>query len=284
MVARFLIAPVETVGDAAAPATPVRTSPLTTIIPSSLLRITPPRGFRPFYTRPAREVARPGVEGGGGRGASAAAVTRTRLSSVIFYQPGRHDRTVLAHDPFKALVAPRPIGWVSTMGADGSVNLAPYSFFNAVGERPPMLGFSSTGAKDSETFAGELSEFVWNLVTYELREPMNASSAPLPRGRSEFERAGLTMARSHLVAPPRVAEARCAMECRVVHQLELRDVDGRPTDQHLVIGQVVGVHLDQDVIVDGAVDTRRLRPVARLGGPADYAVVDERFQMRRPEA
>jgi flavin reductase (DIM6/NTAB) family NADH-FMN oxidoreductase RutF len=206
------------------------------------------------------------------------------LWSVIFYKPGGHDRSVLAHDPFKALVAPRPIGWVSTVAGDGSVNLAPYSFFNAVGERPPMLAFSSTGAKDSQTFAREVREFVWNLVTYELREQMNATSAPLPRGASEFERAGLTMAASTLVAPPRVAEARCAMECRVVHHLDLCDIDGRPTDQHLVIGQVIGIHLAEDAIVDGVVDTHRLHPVARLGGPADYAVVDERFQMRRPSA
>jgi len=203
---------------------------------------------------------------------------------VIFYEPGDHRASGLAHDPFKALVAPRPIGWVSTIAADGSVNLAPYSFFNAIGEGPPMLAFSSSGAKDSSTFAGEVREFVWNLVTYELREQMNATSAPLPRGRSEFERAGLTMAASALVAPPRVAEARCAMECRVVHHLDLCDVEGRPTDQHLVVGQVVGVHVDEDAIVDGAVDTRRLRPVARLGGPADYTVVDALFQMRRPSA
>lgn len=203
---------------------------------------------------------------------------------MIFYEPGRLDRSVLAHDPFKALVAPRPIGWVSTRAADGSVNLAPYSFFNAVGEQPPMLGFSSTGAKDSATYAGEIREFVWNLVTYELREEMNETSAPLPRGRSEFERAGLEMADSVHVSPPRVASARCAMECKVVHHLELHDVEGRPADQHLVIGQVVGVHLDEDAIVDGAVDPRRLRPVARLGGPADYAVVEDLFQMTRPLA
>jgi flavin reductase (DIM6/NTAB) family NADH-FMN oxidoreductase RutF len=147
---------------------------------------------------------------------------------------------VLAHDPFKALVAPRPIGWVSTMSADGSVNLAPYSFFNAIGEGPPMLAFSSHGAKDSSTFASELREFVWNLVTFDLREKMNETSAPLARGRSEFERAGLEMAPSTLVTPPRVAAALCAMECKVVHALQLRDVDGRCVDQHLVIGQVVG--------------------------------------------
>jgi flavin reductase (DIM6/NTAB) family NADH-FMN oxidoreductase RutF len=202
---------------------------------------------------------------------------------VIFYEPHRRDRSLLAHDPFKALVAPRPIGWVSTQGADGSVNLAPYSFFNAIGEAPPMLAFSSFGAKDSSTFTTEISEFVWNLVTYELRQQMNETSAPLPRGHSEFERAGLEMAPSRLVAPPRVAAARCAMECRVVHHLQLRDIEGCAVEQYLVVGQVVGVHLDEAAVVDGVVETARLRPVARLGGPADYAVVDRTFQMYRPQ-
>ncbi|MGZ4311224.1 MAG: flavin reductase family protein [Solirubrobacteraceae bacterium] len=201
---------------------------------------------------------------------------------MIFYEAGRHRDAGLAHDPFKALVTPRPIGWVSTMSAEGLVNLAPYSFFNAIGEAPPMLAFSSNGAKDSATFAGELREFVWNLVTFELREEMNATSASLPRGRSEFERAGLEMAPSRFVAPPRVASARCAMECKVVQAVELHDVNGRPADQHLVIGQVLGVHLDESAIVDGAVDTAGLRPVARLGGPADYTVVSDVFQMVRP--
>jgi flavin reductase (DIM6/NTAB) family NADH-FMN oxidoreductase RutF len=203
---------------------------------------------------------------------------------VIFYEPASRDTSLLAHDPFKALVAPRPIGWVSTMAADGSVNLAPYSFFNAIGEDPPMLAFSSRGAKDSATFAGEIEEFVWNLVTYELREAMNETSAPLARGDSEFERAGLDLAPSRLVRPPRVAASRCAMECRVVHQFELSDLDGRRTNQHLVIGQVVGVHLDESAIVGSSVDTTELRPVARCGGPADYAVVDRLFQMTRPSA
>jgi flavin reductase (DIM6/NTAB) family NADH-FMN oxidoreductase RutF len=202
---------------------------------------------------------------------------------VIFYRPGERPE-LLPHDPFKALVAPRPIGWVSTMSTDGSVNLAPYSFFNAVGEGPPMLAFSSSGAKDSATFATDLREFVWNLVTAELSEAMNETSAPLPRGQSEFERAGLQMAPSRLVAPPRVASCRCAMECRVVHHLQLEDVDGRQTDQHLVIGQVLGVHLDEDAIVNGVVDTARLRPVARLGGPADYALVEHVFRMTRPRS
>jgi flavin reductase (DIM6/NTAB) family NADH-FMN oxidoreductase RutF len=203
---------------------------------------------------------------------------------VIFYEPGRRDRDQLAHDPFKALVAPRPIGWVSTVDRDGAVNLAPYSFFNAVGERPPLLAFCSTGAKDSQAFAGEVREFVWNLVTAELVEQMNETSAPLPRGHSEFDRAGLEMAPSRLVAPPRVAAARCSMECKVTHHIDLQDVDGRPTDQHLVIGQVVGVHVDETAITAGTVDTTTLRPVARLGGPGDYTVVESSFEMLRPQS
>jgi flavin reductase (DIM6/NTAB) family NADH-FMN oxidoreductase RutF len=203
---------------------------------------------------------------------------------VIFYEPGRRDRDQLAHDPFKAIVAPRPIGWVSTVDRAGAVNLAPYSFFNAVGERPPMLAFCSTGAKDSQAFADEMREFVWNLVTDELITHMNETSAPLARGHSEFERAGLEMAPSRLVAPPRVAAARCSMECRVTHHLDLQDVDGNPTDQHLVIGQVVGVHLDETVISGGIVDTATLRPVARLGGPGDYTIVQSSFELLRPQS
>jgi flavin reductase (DIM6/NTAB) family NADH-FMN oxidoreductase RutF len=201
---------------------------------------------------------------------------------VIFYEPHARDRARLPHDPFKALVAPRPIGWISTLSQDGSVNLAPYSFFNAVGEAPPMLAFSSFGAKDSATFAGELREFVWNLVTWELREAMNETSAPLARGASEFERAELEMAPSRLVAPPRVAASPCSMECRVVHHLQLHDVAGHAVDQYLVVGQVLGVHLAESAVRDGAVDTAALRPVARCGGPADYAVVESLFQMVRP--
>lgn len=201
---------------------------------------------------------------------------------VLFYEPHARDRTLLPHDPFKALVAPRPIGWVSTTGPGGEVNLAPYSFFNAVCDSPPMLAFSSSGRKDSATYAGLDGGFVWNLPTWELREAMNRSSASLARGVSEFDHAGLEMAPSRLVAPPRVAASPCAMECRVVSDVELRDLDGRSVDQHLIIGQVVGVHLDESFIADGRVDTARLRPIARCGYLGDYAVVESLFEMRRP--
>src|SRR5215475_10232384 len=135
---------------------------------------------------------------------------------MLFYEPHERDRALLPHDPFKAIVAPRPIGWVSSLGPDGELNLAPYSFFNAVCDRPPMVAFSSSGPKDSMTFAGGRGEFVWNMPTWDLREQMNLSSKELPRGESEFAFAGLETAPSRVVAPPRVAAAPCALECRVV--------------------------------------------------------------------
>ena len=201
---------------------------------------------------------------------------------MLFYEPGRRDRSILGHEPFKALVAPRPLGWISSRACSGAVYLAPYSFFNAICDAPPMLAFSSVGRKDSATFAAESGEFVWNLVTEELAAAMNETSAALARGDSEFARAGLELAPSRLVAAPRVAAARCAMECRVTEARELHDIDGRPTDHHLVIGQVIGIHVDEQAIVSGAVDTARLRPLARLGGTGDYAVVTSVQRMERP--
>jgi flavin reductase (DIM6/NTAB) family NADH-FMN oxidoreductase RutF len=202
---------------------------------------------------------------------------------VIFYEPHARDIELLPHDPFKALVAPRPIGWVSTLGEGGAVNLAPYSFFNAVCDKPPMLMFSSSGMKDSAAFAHETREFVWSFPTYALRDAMNATSAHLPRGESEFAHAGVTPAPSRIVAVPRVAESPCALECRVTQTLELTDVDGRGVDRHVVIGQVVGVHLDEAFVdARGQVDTAAMAPVARCGYTDEYAVVEQLFTMARP--
>jgi flavin reductase (DIM6/NTAB) family NADH-FMN oxidoreductase RutF len=201
---------------------------------------------------------------------------------VLFYEPHLRDESLLPHDPFKAAIAPRPIGWVSTVSAEGAVNLAPYSFFNAVSGAPPMIAFSSEGMKDSASFAGQTREFVWNMPTWELREAMNATSASLPRGASEFAHAGLEMAPSRLVAPPRVAASPCALECKVTDTLTLADLDGRATDRHLVIGQVVGVHLDERYVIDGILDVAAMRPIARCGYTADYTVLDSLFQMERP--
>src|SRR4051794_16886852 len=202
---------------------------------------------------------------------------------MLFYEPASRDTSVLPHDPFKAFIAPRPIGWVSTLGPDGAVNLAPYIFSTAVGDPPPMLMFSSAGPKDSATFAGAGGEFVWNMPTWELREQMNETSATLARGENEFAHAGLEMAPSRLVAPPRVAAAPVALECRVAQVVPLHDVHGEPAANVVVFGQVVGVHLDERYVVDGIVDLTRLRPVARCGYKGDYAVVESLFEMFRPD-
>jgi flavin reductase (DIM6/NTAB) family NADH-FMN oxidoreductase RutF len=201
---------------------------------------------------------------------------------LLFYEPHLRDTSLLPHDPFKAAIAPRPIGWVSTVSAEGALNLAPYSFFNAVSGAPPMIAFSSEGMKDSASFAAQTREFVWNMPTWDLREAMNATSASLPRGDNEFAHAGLEMAPSRLVTPPRVAASPCALECKVTDTVTLTDLDGRPTDRHLVIGQVVGVHLDERYIADGILDVAAIRPIARCGYAADYTVLDSLFQMQRP--
>jgi len=195
---------------------------------------------------------------------------------MVFYEPDTRDRELLPHDPFKAFIAPRPIGWVSTLGPEGEVNLAPYSFFNAVSDRPPMVMFSSNGPKDSATFATSGGEFVWNLATYELREQMNLTSKALPRGESEFAFGGLEMAPSRLVAPPRVAATPVALECRVTQRVEIG------AENIVTFGQVVGVHVDERFIVDGRVDTAAMQPIARCGYRGDYAVVTELFEMLRP--
>jgi flavin reductase (DIM6/NTAB) family NADH-FMN oxidoreductase RutF len=188
----------------------------------------------------------------------------------------------LPHDPFKALVAPRPIGWISAVSARGEVNLSPYSYFNALSDRPHVVGFSSDGRKDALTFVEETGEFVCNLATYELRAPMNATSAPLPRGASEIDHSGLTPAPSRLVRPPRVAESPVALECRWLQTVPLTPLEGEAR-YFLVIGQVVGIHIDDRFIVGGRVNTAAMRPIARAGY-SDYFVAtpETRFAMTRP--
>ena len=200
----------------------------------------------------------------------------------MFYEPSRRDKALLPHDPFKALIAPRPVGWVSTMNARGEVNLAPYSFFNAFSGAPPLIGFSSDGVKDSATFAMETGEFVWNLATWDLREHMNDTSAPLARGASEFVHAGLDMAPSRLVRPPRVAASPAQLECKVTQVVRLKNKDGGFSENHLVLGEVVGVWIDDAFIENGVVRVTRMKPIARCGYQ-DYTVLDDVFQMRRPK-
>jgi flavin reductase (DIM6/NTAB) family NADH-FMN oxidoreductase RutF len=199
----------------------------------------------------------------------------------LFYEPEKRDRALLPHDPFKAIVGPRPIGWITSLSRDGEVNLAPYSFFNGLNSRPNLVMFSSEGRKDSVTFVAETGEFVCNLATYDLREQMNATSAPLARGINEMERAGLTPAPSRIVKPPRVKESPCALECKLLRIVELDALDGTPADCHVAFGQVVGVHIDDRFIVDGRLDTAAMRPIARFGYD-EYAVVDSLFSMVRP--
>ncbi|MGL4442009.1 MAG: flavin reductase family protein [Alsobacter sp.] len=198
----------------------------------------------------------------------------------MFYTPAAGDHG-LPHDPFKAIIAPRPIGWISSMDGQGRVNLAPYSFFNAFSTRPPIVGFSSEGAKDSVSFVRETGEFVCNLVTFDLREAMNATSAPLPRGENEFAHAGLEAEPSRLVRPPRVKGVPAALECRLTEIVTMKTAAGKALDSFLVLGEVVGVHIDDRYLRDGRFDTAAARPIARCGY-ADYAVVTELFSIARP--
>jgi flavin reductase (DIM6/NTAB) family NADH-FMN oxidoreductase RutF len=190
----------------------------------------------------------------------------------------------LRHDPLKAIVAPRPIGWISTLSATGIANLAPYSFFAMINDRPPMLMFSSTGHKDSVTNIEATGEFVFNLATRPLAERMNASSATLPPDADEFATSGLAAAPSLLVAPPRVAASPAALECRVVEVKRLCDLEGREVDGWMTIGQIVAVHLDPACIEDGLFLTERANPILRAGYAADYWEIGEagKFAMRRP--
>jgi len=198
----------------------------------------------------------------------------------MFYEPAKGHG--LPHDPFKAIVAPRPIGWISTKGRDGSLNLAPYSFFNAFASRPPLVWFSSESVKDSFTFARETGEFVANLVGRHIFKEMNATSVDAPRGVSEFGYAGLTPAPSRLVAAPRVAEAHAALECRVTEMFEPKGLDGKPAGVHVCAGEVVGIHIDEAVLTDGLFDNVKAGNVSRLGY-LDFSAITETFAMRRPK-
>jgi flavin reductase (DIM6/NTAB) family NADH-FMN oxidoreductase RutF len=199
-----------------------------------------------------------------------------------FYEPSEGHG--LKHDPFNAIVGPRPIGWISTKGLDGSVNLAPYSFFNAFNYKPPIIGFSSNGAKDTLRNAQETGEFVWNLATQPLAGQMNASSAMLPYGQDEFASAGLTPAASRLVAAPRVAESPVHFECKVADIVQLKGYKGDLAKSWLVLGEVVAVHIADALLKDGVFDTFHAEIILRAGGPSAYASVlpASRFDMMRP--
>jgi flavin reductase (DIM6/NTAB) family NADH-FMN oxidoreductase RutF len=202
------------------------------------------------------------------------------MPEIHFYEPAKGHG--LPHDPFKAIVAPRPIGWISTRDAEGRVNLAPYSFFNAVCDRPPMVMFSSAGWKDSVANIEATGEFVCNLVTRRLAEKMNLTSAALPHGADEFEFAKLEAAPCRLVLPPRVAESPAVLECKLVQIVRLRSAGGSVLDQYVTIGEVVGVHIDRAYLNDGLFDLLATHPVQRAGYAADYTQATTGFQMTRP--
>lgn len=186
-----------------------------------------------------------------------------------------------AHDPFKAIVAPRPIGWITALSAKGEVNLSPYSFFNAISSRPNIVMFSSENKKDAVAFAEETGEFTCSLVTKALAQPMNLTSAPLPRGESEYAHAGLEMAPSRFVKPPRVAGTPAALECKLLSVQQLQDIDGNAVPRWMVLGQVVGIFIDDAFVKDGRFDTAGANPIARCGY-ADYAEVTSLFSITRP--
>ena len=203
---------------------------------------------------------------------------------TIFYEP--RNGHGLPHDPFNSIVGPRPIGWVSTKSASGILNLAPYSFFNAFNYVPPIVGFCSVGAKDSLRNVQETGEFVWNLVTRPLAEAMNKTCAPVPPEVNEFELAGLTPQASNIVQVPRVLESPVAFECRYTQIIQLQGHDQQKVNSWLVLGEVVGIHIDERSLKDGIYDTANAQHVMRGGGPADYFSVgpEQLFRMSRPTA
>jgi flavin reductase (DIM6/NTAB) family NADH-FMN oxidoreductase RutF len=202
--------------------------------------------------------------------------------SAHFFEPTNGHG--LAHDPFNAIVGPRPIGWIGSMNGSGGRNLAPYSFFNAFNYRPPIVGFASIGWKDTVANIAATKEFSWNLATWPLAQAMNASSATAGADVDEFELSGLTPAPSRLIAAPRVKESPVNFECRLTQLIQLETASGKTVQTWLVMGEVVAVHIDRDLIKDGVYDTAAGQPILRAGKMGDYAVIrpDAMFEMPRP--
>lgn len=198
----------------------------------------------------------------------------------MFYQPKNGHQ--LPHNPLKAIVTPRPIGWIGTRSKEDALNLAPYSFFNVICDNPPLVMFCSSGYKDSVAFVEETGEFTANMVGAHLAKEMNATSVNSPRGVSEFDYAGLTPAACEMIKAPRVAEAYAALECVAVEVKRLTDKDGALAESYMVIGEIVGVHIDEAILVDGRIDITKSQPVSRLGY-MDFATTDKVYEMFRPK-
>lgn len=203
---------------------------------------------------------------------------------IHFYEPAKGHG--LPHDPFNAIVGPRPIGWISTQSAQGTLNLAPYSFFNAFNYIPPIIGFCSVGRKDSLNNIEQTGEFVWNLATRPLAEQMNLSCAAVSPDVNEFELAGLTAEPSRIVSVPRVKETPVAFECKVTQIIQLQRADKAVVPSWLILGEVVAVHIAKRLLKDGIYDTAAGEPILRGGGPADYFQIEPEslFKMSRPSA
>lgn len=202
--------------------------------------------------------------------------------SDYFYEPAKGHG--LPHNPFKAIVAPRPIGWISSIDRQGRVNLAPYSFFNAFAETPPIIGFATSGVrKDSMNNIDETGEFVANFVGAELAQEMNITSATLAPGVNEMELAGLQAAPSTIVKVPRVAKAIAALECKLISTVQMTNAKGEKIDSWLTMGEVVGIHINDAFLKDGIFDTAAARPLGRCGYRGDYVEVNTLFEMIRPK-
>ena len=199
----------------------------------------------------------------------------------MYYEIAANDHG-LPHDPLKALVAPRPIGWISSLSADGVPNLAPYSFFNMLAVSPAIVGFSSGMRKDSQNNIEETGEFVYNFASVDLIDPVNISSSHVPNTVNEFELAGVTAVASTCVKAPRVAEAHAHLECEYLQTVALPHVSGKEIPWSLILGRVVAVHIDDAFIKDGLVDTVGMQPLTRMGY-MDYGVLSHTITKERPE-
>tara|TARA_R110000851_G_scaffold1274_1_gene4505 strand:+ start:137671 stop:138300 length:630 start_codon:yes stop_codon:yes gene_type:complete len=200
-----------------------------------------------------------------------------------FYEPSKGHG--LPHNPLNAIIGPRPIGWIASRNAQGQRNLAPYSFFNCFNYEPPIIGFASTGWKDSVANIVETGEFVWNLTTRSLAEQMNQTSAALPHGTDEFEFAGLTPIAGNIVKADRIAQSPVSFECKLSQCIQLTAANGDKIDSWLVLGEVVAVHIEKRLLsAEGIYQTALAEPVLRAGGPsAYYGISDQlRFDLHRP--
>ena len=192
----------------------------------------------------------------------------------MFYEPRKKNHG-LPHDPYTAIVGPRPIGWITSVSRRGEINLAPYSFFNSVSSDPPMVMFASDGRKDTLEFVEETKEFVCNLAVWDLRDQMKETSWTHRRGVNEMVAAGLEPMPSTMVKPPRVKASPCALECKWLQTVRLIDIDGNPAARFIVFGQVIGIHIDERFINDGLLDTGAMKPIARAGYQEYFVTTSE---------